>query len=57
MISFEEGNNLSRVKRSGWIKKDFFFERSKKNTLDCIGISMNLVALPADSRYNPGDGY
>ncbi len=29
----------------------------QKNSLDCISISMNLVTLSADSRYDPGHRY
>lgn len=28
-----------------------------KNSLDCIGVSVNLVALSTDPRYDPGDHY
>lgn len=42
--------------------ENLFLKEVKKNIyiyiiLDCIGISVNFVALPADPRYNPGDGY
>lgn len=31
--------------------------KKKEIVLDCIGISVNSVALSADPRYDPGDGY
>lgn len=30
---------------------------SATNSLDCVGVSVNLVALPTDPRYDPGHQY
>lgn len=37
--------------------KSYINNEKKKIILDCVGISVNFVALAADPRYNPGDRY